>query len=72
MENGGFGNAVLDETNTLQLRQRTQLDGWQTSTEVEVAEPLQPEAPLILIGQLRRIRTLSEKTQDLDICQFSL
>ena len=50
-KNSRFGNAVLDETNTLQPRQRTQLEGWQASTEVDVAEPWQPEAPLILIFQ---------------------
>ena len=53
---GGFGNAVLDETNTLQLKDR--VGG--LANKVEEAHTLQPDAPLILIGQLRGIRTLSK------------
>ena len=56
--NGRFGNVVLGETNTLQ----------QASTEVEVAEPWRPwSTSNSNFSKLGRIRTLSKKTQDVDI-----
>ena len=65
------------ETCFAQDRIESGIRGLATGTEVEseVAQPLQPEAPQILIGQPGRIRRLSKKTQDMDIymdiCQFS-
>ena len=57
-KNGRFGNVVLGETNTLQ----------QTSSEVEVAEPWRPwSTSNSNFSKLGRIRTLSKKTQDVDI-----
>ena len=64
-KNGGFRNTVFGRNKHSAAKGQ----GWMgclTCTEVEVAQPL------LIGGQLGRIQTLSKKTQDMDICQFSL